>query len=180
MPDVGTGHRLEVTRVSTTEVVTCEQPLGRGGEIHQTNPRCSYVFVMTKSARTGQQRGNTDSQARTLTGDPRCRWCRHVLTPQDGPGRRREFCSQKCRQWDWVARQRASELALSENELVIAREELDTLKDQIYVLHCAVVDARRDLEKPRQTKETLAELISWLLEAAEPVAAASLSPALRP
>jgi len=79
-----------------------------------------------------------------------------------------------------VARQRATELALSENELVIAREELDELKDQIYVLHCAVVDARRDLEKPRQTKESLTELITWLLEAAEPVTAASLSPALRP
>ena len=79
-----------------------------------------------------------------------------------------------------MARQRATELALSENELVVAREELDDLKDMIYVLHCAVIDARRDLENPRQTKESLADLVGWLLEAAEPVAMASLSPSLRP
>lgn len=71
-------------------------------------------------------------------------------------------------------------MALSENELVIAREELDQLKDMIYVLHCAVIDARKDLESPRQTKESLGELLGWLLDAAEPVAMASLSPSLRP
>ena len=61
--------------------------------------------------------------------DRRCRWCRHVLPESQGPGRRKEFCSQKCRQWDWVARQRAQDLALSENELVMTRDELDTLLD---------------------------------------------------
>ena len=60
-------------------------------------------------------------------------------------GRPREFCSQRCRQWDWVARQRASELQLSEGELVIARAELDALHDDLYVLACAVDDAERDL-----------------------------------
>lgn len=61
---------------------------------------------------------------------------------------------------------------------MITRVELDELKDLIYVLHCAVVDAQRDLANPRQTKESLTELIEWLLEAAEPVAQASLSPSL--
>jgi hypothetical protein len=112
--------------------------------------------------------------------DRRCRWCRHVLPKSQGPGRRKEFCSQKCRQWDWVARQRAQDLALSENELVMTRDELDTLKDQIYVLHCAVVDAQQDLSKGRHTKDSLLELLNWLIEAAEPVAAASLSPSIRP
>lgn len=112
--------------------------------------------------------------------DRRCRWCRHVLASQDGPGRRREFCSQKCRQWDWVSRQRAQDLQLSENELVMTRDELDQLKDQIYVLHCALIDARRDLEHPKHTKETLRDILDWLMEAADPVAAASLTPSLRP
>jgi hypothetical protein len=102
------------------------------------------------------------------------------LAQSDGPGRKKEFCSQKCRQWDWVARQRATELALSENELVVTRDELDTLKDQIYVLHCAVIDARADLAAGRHTKDSLLEMVNWLLEAADPVAAASLSPSLRP
>jgi hypothetical protein len=71
-------------------------------------------------------------------------------------------------------------LALSENELVMTRDELDTLKDQIYILHCAVVDAQQDLSKGRHTKDSLLELLNWLIEAAEPVAAASLSPSIRP
>ncbi len=125
---------------------------------------------MTKLASEGEVREE----------DRRCRWCRHVLTMATGPGRPKQFCSQKCRQWDWVARQRAADLELSENELVMTRDELDALKDQIYVLHCAVVDAQQDLAAGRHTKDTLLELINWLIEAAEPVAAASLSPSLRP
>ena len=108
--------------------------------------------------------------------DSRCRWCRHALPPKDGPGRRKEFCSQRCRQWDWVSRQRATELELADNELVMTREELDSLKDQIYVLHCALADARNDLSKPRHTKDSIREILDWVMDAAEPVASASLSP----
>ena len=104
------------------------------------------------------------------SGYPRCKWCRVVLPAHDGPGRPRRFCSQACRQWDWVARQRADELELSENELVVARDELDQLKDQIYVLACAILDVQNDLAKgPRQTIDSLRESIDWLIEAAIPV-----------
>ena len=129
----------------------------------------SYNFVMTISDDTLGKQGI----------DKRCRWCRHVLASTTGPGRPKEFCSQRCRQWDWVSRQRASELALSENELVMTRDELDALKDQIYVLHCALNDVRTDLESPRQSKESLLEMLGWLIQAAEPIAAASLTPAIR-
>ena len=159
----------------TTEVVARELSQWCRGKIHLADPSCAYVFVMTKSDRASQvraTRGTADSR--------RCRWCRHLLVATNGPGRKREFCSQRCRQWDWVARHRASELELSENELVVAREELDELKDLIYVLHCAVIDARRDLEGSRQTVKSLTEVLGWLLEAAEPVAMASLSPSMRP
>jgi hypothetical protein len=108
--------------------------------------------------------------------DSRCRWCRHALPSKDGPGRRKEFCSQKCRQWDWVSRQRATELELADNELVMTLEELDYLKDHIYVLHCALADARNDLSKPRHTKDSIREILDWVMDAAEPVASASLSP----
>ena len=124
---------------------------------------------MTLSKRAPEQQGI----------DKRCRWCRHVLIVATGPGRPKEFCSQRCRQWDWVSRQRASELALSENELVMTRDELDELKDQIYVLHCALNDVQSDLVSPRQTKETLLEMLGWLIQAAEPIAATSLTPAIR-
>lgn len=133
---------------------------------------------MTKSTNGAQGRGKNSTQP--TNDDRRCRWCRHVLAARSGPGRKQEFCSQKCRQWDWVARQRAADLQLSENELIMTRDELDTLKDQMYVLHCAVLDARQDLASGRHTKESLLEVLHWVLEAAEPVAAASLTPSLRP
>jgi hypothetical protein len=110
----------------------------------------------------------------------RCRWCRHTLATKNGPGRKAEFCSQKCRQWDWVSRQRAADLELSENELVMTRDELDTLKDQIFVLHCALTDAKTDLQHERHTRDSLREILNWLIDAAEPVAAASLTPSVRP
>ena len=129
----------------------------------------SYYFVMTISSNTSGKQGS----------DKRCRWCRHVLTASRGPGRPKEFCSQRCRQWDWVSRQRASELALSENELVMTRDELDALKDQIYVLHCALRDVQTDLASPRHTKESLLEMLGWLMQAADPIASTSLTPAIR-
>lgn len=105
----------------------------------------------------------------------RCRWCRIALPERTGPGRPREFCSQKCRQWDWVSRQRARELALSEGELVMARSELDALHDDLYVLACAVADVRRDLEHP-MSRDEAQESLRWLLDAATPLAARRLPP----
>lgn len=79
-----------------------------------------------------------------------------------------------------MSRQRAAELELSETELVVARDELDNLKDLIFVLQCAVTDVTTDLVSARHTKESLRELVQWLLEAAEPVTTASFgSPVIR-
>jgi hypothetical protein len=102
----------------------------------------------------------------------RCRWCRRALPERGGRGRPREFCSQRCRQWDWVARQRAAELELSDGELVVARAALDELHDQLYVLACAVADTDADLAAagPRIRAAELRRILDWLLEAARPVA----------
>ena len=101
----------------------------------------------------------------------RCRWCRRVLPERSGPGRSREFCSQRCRQWDWVARQRARELQLSDGELVIAKATLDDLHDELYVLACAVDDVERDLAAGGASPSTadLRQALDWLLEAARPL-----------
>ena len=109
----------------------------------------------------------------TKTADdrPRCRWCRRALPERSGPGRPKVFCSQRCRQWDWVSRQRAAELEISEGELVVARHELEELHDELYVLACAVDDTERDLaasgDRPSATE--LRETLDWLLDAAKPL-----------
>jgi hypothetical protein len=101
----------------------------------------------------------------------RCRWCRRALPERSGPGRTREFCSQRCRQWDWVARQRARELELSDGELVIAKAMLDELHDELYVLACAVDDVERDLAASGASPSNaeLRQAVDWLLEAARPL-----------
>ena len=108
-----------------------------------------------------------------MTELPRCRWCRRALPERTGRGRPRVFCSQRCRQWDWVARQRARELELSEGELVIAKEALDELHDDLYVLACAVEDTESDLaalgSRPDATE--LRRILNWLLDAAQPLRA---------
>src|SRR4029453_12736482 len=117
-----------------------------------------------------------------MTETPRCRWCRRVLPDRAGPGRPREFCSQKCRQWDWVARQRAHELELSDGELVIARAELDRLHDDLYVLAWAVEDTAKDLEamgaKPNANE--LRRMLDWLMSAATPLRDRELSAPVAP
>jgi hypothetical protein len=74
-----------------------------------------------------------------------------------------------------VARQRARELELSENELVVARTELDALHDELYVLACAVEDVERDLSS-RPTNAELREALDWLLDAAKPLRDREISP----
>jgi hypothetical protein len=101
----------------------------------------------------------------------RCRWCRRALPERTGRGRPREFCSPRCRQSDWVARQRAHELALSDDELVIAKTTLDDLHDELYVLACAVDDVERDLAAmgPHPRAADLRQSLDWLLAAAKPL-----------
>jgi len=100
----------------------------------------------------------------------RCRWCRRVL-PLQKMGRPRLFCSQACRQWDWVGRQRARELQLNEDELIITKAELDQLHDELYVLACAVDDVERDLVAAGRNPapHDVTEMLSWLLESARPI-----------
>jgi hypothetical protein len=59
---------------------------------------------------------------------------------------------------------------LSDNELIIARDELDRLHDDLYILACAVDDTLRDLNAPgKRTQRELDDLLAWLLEAATPL-----------
>lgn len=126
---------------------------------------------MTKKTEDTRPRGVTDPQGRS-----RCRWCRRVLAPREGRGRPKVFCSQACRQWDWVSRQRARELQISENELVVTRRELERLYDDLYVLSCAIEDTERELGAGRHTVASLREALDWLLDAARPLQNRTVSP----
>jgi hypothetical protein len=98
----------------------------------------------------------------------RCRWCGRGLPPRAGPGRRREFCKPSCRQLDYQARRRATEVGLSEHELIVARRELDDLYDRLYVLEAAIEDVDRDLADD-PTAADYRDAVAWLLAAARPV-----------
>lgn len=121
-----------------------------------------------ETSRPGQV-GNTQSPRPKLDYS-RCVWCRTPLPKQTGSGRPRRFCTQACKQWDWVARQRATELALSEDELVVTRSALDALRDQIFILKCAIDDVESDLDPSIDpTTRDFKAALTWLLEAAKPL-----------
>jgi hypothetical protein len=96
----------------------------------------------------------------------RCRWCGRGIDSRPGPGRKREFCKQSCRQADYIARQRAAEAGLSDHELIITRDALNALRDQLYVLESAIEDIDRDLADGDEDTD---RMLQWLLEAARPV-----------
>ena len=90
--------------------------------------------------------------------------------PAGGPtGRPRRYCRRSCRQRDYEARRRATELGLTESELVVTRGELDDLKDKLYVLEAAVSDVDRDLAEA-DTPDDVRAALDWLLTAARPLA----------
>ena len=100
----------------------------------------------------------------------RCQHCRRVLPEQHGVGRPRRFCSGACRQREWVYRQRAVELKLSDDELIVMRDQLDALYDELYVLACAVQDVKRDGSAETDATATQArDALRWIIEAAGPL-----------
>lgn len=103
-------------------------------------------------------------------GDRRCRWCARPFPVAPGPGRPKEFCRRSCRQRDYEARQRAAEIGLSEDELVLTRRTIDELRDRLYVLEAAIEDVDRDLQGS-PTKAEYRDAIEWLLAAARPLRA---------
>jgi len=99
----------------------------------------------------------------------KCRWCSRPLPAPAATGRPRRYCRAVCRQRDFEARQRSVDIGLTESELVVARDELEALYDQLYVLEAAIEDVERDLAGS-PSKQEYADAVAWLLQAARPVA----------
>lgn len=96
-----------------------------------------------------------------------CRWCGRRFAVAAGAGRPQLYCKRPCRQRDYEARRRALEVGLGEHELVITREELEQIRDRLYVLACTVEDAEHDLRQPeaRRAKE-LQRVLEFVLDTA--------------
>jgi hypothetical protein len=82
-----------------------------------------------------------------------------------GRGRPARFCKQSCRQRDYEARRHAAELGLSEGELVVTREELESVRDRLFVLECALEDVERDLSERGDDTDDRERAFAWLLDA---------------
>ena len=111
-----------------------------------------------------QKRGNIV----TVTKLSPCRWCGRPVEQRTGPGRPRQFCRRSCRQRDYESRRRAAAHGLDESEIVLTRAELDTLRDHLFVLACAMQDVRRDLAGS-PSKADYAAAVAWLLDACSPL-----------
>ncbi len=59
-----------------------------------------------------------------------------------------------------------AELGLSEGELVVTREQLESLRDRLHVLECAVEDVERDLAARGDDPDDRERAFAWLLDAA--------------
>lgn len=64
-----------------------------------------------------------------------------------------------------MSRLRARDAGLAESELVLTRDELEALRDKLYVLECAIEDVRRDLLDDGDP----AEALDWVIRSAEPL-----------
>jgi hypothetical protein len=69
-------------------------------------------------------------------------------------------------------------VALAEHEMIVTKDELDALHDDLYVLACAVIDTERDLAAagPRAGAAELREIVDALLAAARPLRDRELAP----
>ena len=94
-----------------------------------------------------------------------------MLPEQSGPGRPRLFCKPSCRQRDYESRLRSAEVGLSDSELIVARSELEQLRDALYVVEAAVEDVDRDLAAADDDPEEVRRALEWLLQAVRPLLA---------
>jgi hypothetical protein len=70
---------------------------------------------------------------------------------------------------DYEARRRAAEVGLSDSELIVARTELDRLRDALYVVEAAVEDVDRDLAAAPEDPDEVRRALDWLLQAVRPL-----------
>ena len=74
-----------------------------------------------------------------------------------------------------MARKLARSHGLDDDDVIVDRTALEELQGLLHCLHAAVEDVQRDL-RLSATPEDVSEALAWLLENAQPLAAARLEP----
>jgi hypothetical protein len=74
-----------------------------------------------------------------------------------------------------MARKLAQSHGLEDHDVIVDRSAIEELQGLLYCLQAAVEDVQRDLAGS-STPQDVSEALAWLLENAEPLAAARLEP----
>jgi hypothetical protein len=74
-----------------------------------------------------------------------------------------------------MARKLAKTHGLDDDDVIVDRSAIEELQGLLYCLQAAVEDVNRDLAAS-STAQDLSEALTWLMENAEPLAAARLEP----
>jgi len=74
-----------------------------------------------------------------------------------------------------MARKLAKTHGLDDDDVIVDRSAIEELQGLLYCLQAAVEDVQRDLAAS-STAQDLSEALTWLMENAEPLAAARLEP----
>jgi hypothetical protein len=111
-------------------------------------------------------------------GKPRCGWCGRELPEQEGPGRRRRYCKQGCRQQAHMARKLSAAHGLGSDDLIISRRHLEELQGHLYALQTALEDVEGDLDRARSVNDQpdYQEAYEWLSIAARPLSSVWIEP----
>jgi len=74
-----------------------------------------------------------------------------------------------------MARKLAQSHGLNDDDVIVDRSAIEELQGLLYCLQAAVEDVQRDLAGS-STPQDVSEALAWLMENAEPLAAARLEP----
>ena len=92
----------------------------------------------------------------------RCGWCSRALPerPATAIGRKPIYCRRSCRQRAFEARRRGDSLGVSEDELIITRNELEDLNDRLFEISLAAKDSDTLLQDGVSPSKVLEQLVA--------------------
>jgi len=99
--------------------------------------------------------------------------------PTPGPGRPRQYCRRSHRQRHYEAKRLAARHGLGDGDVLFRRNDMDRLRDHLYMLEAAVQDARMDLAESGRL-EDYPEALRRVTAAADQLVALRVEPVARP